>query len=77
MFAFNVQVPVATSVTVKLDTVQTPVVPDVKVTVKPLLAVTLTTKAPEVTVRSATVPNVMVWFAFPKVTVVATEDTEL
>ena len=60
------QAPSATSVTVEPDTVQTPVVVELKVTVRPDDAVALTPKgaAPRI-VLSARAPKVIVWSAVP------------
>ena len=61
--AWIVQVPVATSVTVDVATVQTAGVNDEKETGWPEDAVALTAKEPDPYVRSGSAPNVIVWLA--------------
>lgn len=64
--AWMVQVPVATSVTVAPDTVQTVVVVEAKLTARPDEAIALTLNGDAPSERLGRAPKVMVWF--PRVT---------
>ena len=61
-----VQVPAVTPVTVAPEIVQTPVVVELKLTVRPEVAVALTVPVPP-TVTDGAVPKAMVWVAWAMV----------